>query len=259
MVLSDTLLEEGLSYAEQNFCSDTETHLRFDKNLIKENFDLTGKKILDFGCGMGSMLLWYRKNWDCTATGIDIDRHHIKVCEELIKKFNFNDIRLKLIDLSKESIDESFDFISMNDVIEHLPIRDIPVILKKLETMLTPGGTLFISYPPWEGPYASHVDHAIGFPWGQYLPERLLLKLIQKNNLNMVGELESNLEEAYLGLNKINHKKLMQILETHTNLIVKKRKSHSIINRIPLLRNLNVTMPPFHFLITKEFLFLQKD
>ena len=49
---------EGIAYSEDNFQNDQAAHLKVDKVLIREKFDLDGKRILDFGCGMGGMSLW---------------------------------------------------------------------------------------------------------------------------------------------------------------------------------------------------------
>lgn len=56
-MMTQALYDEGISYAEQNFLDETANHLRVDKELIRSKFDLDGKKILDFGCGMGGMSL----------------------------------------------------------------------------------------------------------------------------------------------------------------------------------------------------------
>ena len=72
-MLTQALYQEGIQYAEQNFLDESANHLKVDKALIREKFDLSGKRVLDFGCGMGGMSLWYAKNWDCEVLGLDID------------------------------------------------------------------------------------------------------------------------------------------------------------------------------------------
>src|SRR5690606_17105438 len=56
-VLDPEQLKEGLAYAERNLLSEN-SHLYLDKSILRKNFDLRGKHVLDFGCGMGSTALW---------------------------------------------------------------------------------------------------------------------------------------------------------------------------------------------------------
>lgn len=82
-MMTQTLYNEGIAYAEQNFLDDSANHLIVDKTLIRSKFNLDGKKILDFGCGMGGMSLWYAQNFDCEVYGVDIDGHHIRIANDL--------------------------------------------------------------------------------------------------------------------------------------------------------------------------------
>ena len=81
--------------------------------------------------------------------------------------------------------------------------------------------------------------------------------MIEKNNRPIVGEEESDLLEAYKGLNHLTNEKLMSAVKP-SGLKVAFRKSHSIINRMPGLGNINLRMFPLDFLITKEFVLLEK-
>lgn len=72
-MLTEALYQEGLAYAEDNFRNENAPHLKIDKQLIRATFDLNGKKILDFGCGIGGiMTLWYASNWDCDVLGLNL-------------------------------------------------------------------------------------------------------------------------------------------------------------------------------------------
>ena len=60
---------------------------------------------------------------------------------------------------------------AVDDVAEHIPLNILKEILAQLGNSLTKGGQIFVTYPPWKSPYASHVTHAVGIPWCQYLPD----------------------------------------------------------------------------------------
>ena len=250
--------EEGVAYSEDNFKNDNAPHLKIDKTLIKEMFDLNGKRILDFGCGMGGMSLWYATNWDCTVYALDIDRHHITISNHIKEKHRINNVTFSQRNILNDPLgeDEKFDYVFLNDVAEHIAYPILQDIFVQLEKGLAPGGKIFVTYPPWKSPYASHVTHAVKIPWCQYLPEGMLLKMIEKNNMAIVGEEESDLVEAYKGLNHLTHKKLMGVVNK-ANLRPVYRKTHCILNRLPGLGNVNINFFPFDFLVTKEFLLLE--
>lgn len=256
-MITSTLYQEGITYAEQNFLDENANHLRVDKQILKEQFNLNKKKVLDFGCGMGGMSLWYATHWDCQVTGVDIDRHHVQIANDLKSRHGVKNVTFEVRNVLDKPFQEKFDFIVLNDVAEHIQLPILEKIFQVLSHSLSYGGSIYVSYPPWRSPYASHVQHVTGIPWCQFLPQGLLLKMIEKNNRPIVGEEESDLVAAYKGLNRLTHRKLMKAIES-SGLVPVSRKSHSIVNKLPGLKNLNLRMFPFDFLVTKEFVLLEK-
>ena len=257
MTLSIDIIERSMVYAENNFLNDTAKHLQVDKQFIRDNFDLTGKKILDFGSGMGGMSLWYARNWDCQVFGVDIDGHHVAIANHLKMKHGLSNVHFEKRDITENPISEKFDMIFLNDVAEHIPYPILSKIFDELHRCLSPKGQIFVSYPPWQSPYASHVTRVTHLPWCQFLPERFLLGWIKRKNMVITGEHESDLIEAYKGLNHLTHKRLMNVVEPF-GFKVEKRVSHSLLRRLPILRGLNARLFPLHFLISKEILVLKK-
>jgi len=258
--MTEAQFVEGLQYAEDNFQNDDAPHLKVDKALLKNKYNLNGKKILDFGCGMGGMSLWYATTWpECSVYALDIDSHHIEVATTLQEKYQVHNVEFSRRNILETPLEdhERFDFIVLNDVAEHIQFPILKQIFKQLSNRLTDDGVIFVSYPPWRSPYASHVTHAVKVPWCQFLPESVLFKMIEKNNQVIVGDLESDLLEAYKGLNHLTHEKLTEVVATN-NLKPVFRKSHCILNRLPGLKETNINFFPLDFLVTKEFLVLQR-
>ena len=102
-MMTQAMYNEGISYAEQNFMDETANHLKVDKELIRSKFDLDDKKILDFGCGMGGMSLWYAKNFDCQVHGVDIDGHHVRIANDLKGRHDVRNVEFEVRNISGQA------------------------------------------------------------------------------------------------------------------------------------------------------------
>jgi 2-polyprenyl-3-methyl-5-hydroxy-6-metoxy-1,4-benzoquinol methylase len=255
------LLNQSMMYAESNFIDDNAKHLHVDKTFIRNNFDLNGKKILDFGSGMGGMSLWYAQNWDCQVYGVDIDGQHVGIANSLKNKHNIQKVTFEKRDITSHplppQLNGTFDVIFLNDVAEHIPYPVLDKIFAEFHRLLSPKGRIFVSYPPWQSPYASHVTRVTHLPWCQFLPQNILLKWIEKKNMVITGEHESDLLEAYKGLNHLTHSNLMDVTEK-AGFKVQKRISHSLLRKLPILKSINPNIFPLKYLISKEIVILGK-
>lgn len=248
-------LQNGLEYAEANFISEY-TFSTLDKELIRTNFDLKEKYVLDFGCGMGHMSMWFAKELGANVDGVDIDANHITVAKEFNKKHQISNVHFALQNIIVNPIDKQYDFIFLNDVIEHIRIDWIQHVLDVLIlNNLKPGGIIFFSFPPWHGPHAAHLQTITEIPWFQFLPKRFVINFIKKRNYQLVGK--HDLLEEYMELNHMTNKKLSKLLRKYR---LKKifRKSHSRLNRIGFLKNINFNFFPFSFIVTKELIAYKK-
>lgn len=253
--MNETQLQEGLRYAEYNFTS-SYTFSTLDKELIRSNFDLKGKEVLDFGCGMGHMSIWFAKELGASVNGVDIDENHITVAKELHKKYQVPNVRFTLQNIISEPVDKQFDFIFLNDVIEHIRIDWVQHVLDVLVLHnLKPGGIIFFSFPPWQGPHAAHLQTVTTIPWIQFLPKKFVIDFIKKRNYQLVGK--HDLLEEYLELNHMTHKKLVSLLKKYPLQKIF-RKSHTRLNRIGFLKNINFNFFPFSFVVTKELVAFKK-
>lgn len=248
-------LAEGLAYAEVNYQS-VNGFSKLDKELISANFNLRGKDVLDFGCGMGHMSVWFAKDLGANVYGVDIDENHIAVAKEFNKKHQIPNVSFDLRNIITNPVDRQFDFIFLNDVIEHIKTEWIEGVLDVLILKnLKPGGIIFFSYPPWEGPHASHLQPATRIPWMQYFPQKFVINLVKKRNRQLVGK--HDLLTEYLELNHMSHKKLTHFLKKYPLRQVF-RKSHTKLNNIGFLKNTNLNFFPFIYIVTKELIAFKK-
>jgi 2-polyprenyl-3-methyl-5-hydroxy-6-metoxy-1,4-benzoquinol methylase len=254
-LMDPALLKEGLEYAEKNLLSD-ESHLFLDKKILRQNFNLRGKDVLDFGCGMGNTALWMAKELGARVDAFDLDPNHITVARELLRKYNVPGVNFDVKNIIEHPIDKQYDFIILNDVIEHIKEEWIPGILDILiNRNLKPGGIIFFSYPPWAGPHASHLQRAIRTPWIQFFPRNYVYSQIKKKNQQLVSG--KDLLTEYLELNHMTHRKLNSFLKPFG---LKKifRHSHTKFNKLPLLEKVNLNFFPFTFVVTKELIAFKK-
>lgn len=255
-VLDSSLLREGLAYAENNFHG-KDSHLNLDKEIIRKNFDLREKTVMDFGCGMGNTSLWIASEMGAAnVDGFDLDPNHIIVAKELHRKYQVPGVHFELRNIMESPIDKQYDFIMLNDVIEHIRKDWIAGILDMLiNRNLKKGGVIFFSYPPWESPYAAHLYRAIKIPWIQFLPQKYVYTLIEQNNRRLVGS--KDLKTEYRELNHMTHKKLMSYLKPFG---VKKvfRYSHTKLNSLRVFSRATINFFPFNYVITKELISFRK-
>jgi 2-polyprenyl-3-methyl-5-hydroxy-6-metoxy-1,4-benzoquinol methylase len=111
------------------------------KDLGVISHDLSGKRVLEVGCGSGGILIPFTEI-GAEVVGIDFDDTYM----EAGRKRGLN-----LIDQSiyEFQTDKKFDLIVLKDVLEHLP--DLNLVLQKLKSLLSETGNVYIQVPTFEG------------------------------------------------------------------------------------------------------------
>lgn len=108
-------------------------------------------KILDYGCGVGAIDLYYANKGN-QILGTDISPDAIEIANKTSKYLKLEDYA-KFVDLAKFNCsykDEEFDLILCNEVLEHLD-SDFEILVH-LKKMLKKGGILIASVPSLNAP-----------------------------------------------------------------------------------------------------------
>jgi len=137
------------SRSQKRIISSNNFTYRIILNIINKFLD-SPKKILDIGCGVGTISLYLANNGH-KVYGIDISNNAIKSCTESAKKLQLeNKAHFKVVDFPNKIPNEKFDLILFIEVIEHL--KNDKLALRKIFSLLKRGGIAIISTPSKNAP-----------------------------------------------------------------------------------------------------------
>jgi cyclopropane-fatty-acyl-phospholipid synthase len=143
------VLDKRLAYATGVFHSpteDLETGQERKFARVKAKLDIRpGEKVLDVGCGWGSLLLYLAQNTEGLFHGITLSEKQREVALERARQWGVAErVRVDLTHVEKlDPAPESYDVVLFSGSIVHMHNRE--EILRTVGRVLKPGGRLFIS------------------------------------------------------------------------------------------------------------------
>jgi len=149
--LSDKLYDLFLDPKKQYSCAyfksknDTLEDAQNNKiqHIIKKLNIQPNQKILDIGCGWGSLAIDIAKSTNCKVTGITLSENQYIYCVKKAKELNIeNQVRFKLIDYRE--LNEKFDRIVSVGMFEHVGRKFYKRFFKQIEKLLTENGISLI-------------------------------------------------------------------------------------------------------------------
>jgi len=172
--------------------------------------DFTGLKVLDIGCGHGSLCVHIGLREPQKIIGIDIDEHRVEFAQNNMQK-NFpnlsNRVEFKILDI--ENLDEyDFDIIVSKDSFEH--IVSLEKCLQEIIKRLKSGGKLYLGFGPlYNSYYGDHKRTGSIIPWGHILRS-------DENIIRSINRKRPNNEKINsicdLGLNKYSLKQYEELI-----------------------------------------------
>ncbi len=126
---------------EEMYSSKNTEYFSLEREMFKNAVNRKDLKILDIGCGTGVLGAYFKKNQNCEVFGIEISESAFIIAQNNLD--NVIKANIEIIDLPYQN--NTFDYIVMGDVLEHL-INPVATI-KKLYGVLKPGGQILITVP----------------------------------------------------------------------------------------------------------------
>ncbi len=152
------------TYAEWQFEKGGET-IKFYLKSHSADEMFKDKTVADIGCGAAGKSLYYASLGAKKVLGVEILEKYRTEAEVLAQKLGLAD-KFEFVAADAAHLpfeNDSIDTIIMNDAMEHV---DKPEeVLAEILRVLTPGGKLFVNFPPYYHPFGAHLSDAIYIPW----------------------------------------------------------------------------------------------
>ena len=148
-------------------------------------WNLSGKDVLDLGCGLGGKTVAYATLGAHSVTGLDLRSYSLQTAAEENRLDNSDPstVRFCLSDAAHMAFaDGSFDVIISINVLEH--VDDLYFTLRECKRVLRPGGVMLFHFPPFYSPWGAHLEGWINFPWPHvFFSDRTLIQAAQQIEL----------------------------------------------------------------------------
>lgn len=116
-----------------------------ESKIIFENIDLTGKKIIEIGCGLGRWAEVFHDKCE-SYLGVDYAENLIKLANEY---YNYNNCEFQVMSALDINVDEllikpPFDIIFIAGVLIYLNDEDIPQLIKEINEIASKDKAIYI-------------------------------------------------------------------------------------------------------------------
>ncbi|MDT8716290.1 class I SAM-dependent methyltransferase [Clostridium sp. 19966] len=106
----------------------------------------SGQKLLDVGCGWGTLIIWAAKNYGVEAHGVTISEEQYKyVCERIKEEHLEGKCFVELMDYRDIKGEEIYDRIVSIGMFEHVGVKNLPLYFQILNRLLKEDG-LFLNH-----------------------------------------------------------------------------------------------------------------
>ncbi|MGD2113699.1 MAG: cyclopropane-fatty-acyl-phospholipid synthase family protein [Acidobacteriota bacterium] len=102
-----------------------------------------GDRVLDLGCGWGSLSLWIAERFPgCRVTAVSNSASQRQVIEERCRERGLDTVEVITADVNRLALERTFDRVVSVEMLEH--VRNHPALFARVAAWLRPGGTFFV-------------------------------------------------------------------------------------------------------------------
>lgn len=112
-------------------------------------------KILDAGCGHGTLLNWLHAEGFSGAEGVDLSSEQI----ELGRSLGIRNLHVGSLEDHLRQRPSTYAAIFMRDVLEHIPKSDVCAVLSLCALSMLPGGVLVVQVPNADSPFFGRIRY----------------------------------------------------------------------------------------------------
>jgi glycosyltransferase involved in cell wall biosynthesis/SAM-dependent methyltransferase len=181
---------------------------------------LEGRKVLDIGCGHGSLCVDMAERGAARVVGIDVDQERIRFAAENLRGRHPDvESRIEFIGCDVGDLNEAdFDVIVSKDTFEHIVdlAESFPVIARRLRR----GGRMYIGFGPlYRSPRGDHGRLRARLPWGHLVvPESLLLRRLRRRGTSVTTVEDLGLNKYRVGdFRSVFDEAGLTVIEWHVN------------------------------------------
>jgi SAM-dependent methyltransferase len=144
---------------------------------LEDRISLDGFRVGDLGAHHGGMVDALRESGKvASAVGLEL-RDDVVASSPFVGDEHFRLEVADLMDLSDDSY--QFDLVLLHDVLEH--VHDARRALRRIAPQVRPGGSIFVSFPPYYSGFGGHQHLARGIarwaPFLHLLPREVFLRV----------------------------------------------------------------------------------
>jgi len=198
---------------------------------------ITGRSVVDFGCGQGSQTIAIARKGASRVVGVDSNPRTLAKARHRLSETDLQD-KVSFVDKLPAEVKGQFDIVISQNSMEHFP--DPVAVLGEMLSALKENGSLLITFgPPWYAPYGSHMHFFTKVPWlNIWFSEKTIMTV--RSHFRDDGA--RKYEDVESGLNRMTVRKFENIVRDAGLRVVYKKyecvKRFDFLGKIPFVREL---------------------
>lgn len=173
-------------------------------------------RILEFGCGTGVMITRPLLAAGYDAYGVDMDRESIVYGRSILDDDGLDPNRL--LDARLEDVPFTPDVVIASEVLEHIPDREMGLVMGALSAKIRSGGRLLVTVPNGYGWFEMESFLWFGMGLGRLMEASRIAGVVERLKRRLCGERGAELPSTLADsphVQRFTQKSVRRLLESH--------------------------------------------